>query len=438
MNIPFFPEQASTFAKDVDNIYFLLCALTFFFTALVLGLITFFAIRYRRGNNKVDRSNAPEEHLPLELTWSIIPLVLGLGVFVWSAKPFTYVYRPPADALEIFVIGKRWMWHIQHTNGIRENNELHIPVDKPIKLTMISQDVIHGFFVPAFRVKRDVLPGRYNTVWFQPTKIGRYHLYCTEYCGTNHSEMGGWVTVMAATDYQKWITTGGAPGPTSTMQETLVSQGASLYQTYACANCHQNQNGVHGPSLYGLYGKERKLTNGQTVLADDSYLRESIVQPESKIVAGYQNLMPAYPVGAEAGQLTEEQVLAMVAYIKTLGTSPAPAARAPASSGQPAHPYDGVPHTPPINGLSGTGPNGAKPADRTGTQAVPAVKPGPAPANAGLMPADGSVPQMPTFKAIPDIKSVTKQTLPAPSGSKPPAAPDVKQTSSTVTPGTAP
>ena len=337
MNFPIAPEQASVFAGDVDQIFYVLCGLTFFFTALVLSLMIFLAIRYRRGS-RYSRKGAVDEHLLIELSWSIGPLLIGLVVFIWAAKPFTYVYRPPADAKEVFVIGKRWMWHLQHANGIRENNELHIPVGKAVKLTMISQDVIHGFYVPAFRAKRDVLPGRYNTVWFQPTKVGKYHLYCSEYCGTNHSEMGGWVYVMEPADYQQWIDN---HNTRDTMQhETLVTQGESLYNTLACNNCHVSNNNVHGPTLYGLYNKRREFSNADPVNADDTYLRESIINPSAKVVTGYQNIMPAYPAGPEQGQLSEEQVLALVAYIRTLGTAtPAPPPSATeGKQGKPAKP----------------------------------------------------------------------------------------------------
>lgn len=354
MNFPIFPDQASTFAVDVDNIVILLTSLTVFFTLLVFTLITVFAVRYRRGS-KASRKNPSDGDMRFELAWSIIPLLMGLGVYVAAARPFTYVYRPPADAMEIFVIGKRWMWHMQHPNGIRENNELHIPVGKAIKLTMISQDVIHGFYVPAFRVKRDVLPGRYNTCWFLPTKTGKFHLFCTEYCGTNHSEMGGWVYVMDPADYQQWQNTGNTS--VSQAKESLASQGESLYQTLNCGNCHGSENNVHGPSLVGIYGKHRQLQDGSTAVADDDYLRESIVRPEAKIVAGYGNFMPAYSVGNEPGTYTEEQILSLVAYIKTLGTAqpatpnrPAPTntSRQNISGARPPKLIPGQPSTPTI------------------------------------------------------------------------------------------
>ena len=215
---PFWPEQASTFSHEVDPILFTLIGLTVFFTGLVLACLTFFVIRYQRGK-KADRSNRVHDSMKIEIAWSLPPLVLGLLVFAWAVIPYSKVYRPPANADEIYVVGKQWMWHIQHADsGIRENNELHVPVGKPIKLTLISQDVIHGFFVPDFRVKRDAIPGFYNACWFEATKPGKYYLFCTEYCGTNHSEMGGWIYVMSPSDYADWVKQKGLKGGTKSSE----------------------------------------------------------------------------------------------------------------------------------------------------------------------------------------------------------------------------
>jgi len=356
MSFPFAPEQASTYALDVDLIFYLLTGLTVLFSVIVLSLMLFFAARYRRGS-RVSRKNASTGNIPMELGWSIGPLIMGCFVYAIAAKPFTYVYRPPADAMEIFVIGKRWMWHIQHTNGIRENNELHVPVGRAVKLTMISQDVIHGFSVPAFRVKRDVLPGRYNTCWFQATKPGKYHLFCTEYCGDNHSEMGGWVYVMEPADFQQWMANNG--NREIAEHRTLADIGANLYETLGCANCHGSDDNVHGPSLYGLFGRKRNLTNGTTVVADDDYIRESIVNPHAKIVAGYQDIMQDYPVGDGPGFLSEEQILGLVAYIKTLGIVNPTATTTPETRTLKNHPTIG-----------------AKPTNNTTTSTGAAQKPG--------------------------------------------------------------
>ncbi len=319
MNFPVIPTQASDFAGDVDHIFWVLVLLSVFFTTLVMVLLTVFAVRFRRGA-RVDRSNPSLGDLRLELAWSIGPLVLGCMVFAWSAKPFSSVYAPPADATEIFVIGKQWMWHIQHANGIRENNELHIPVGRAVKLTVISQDVIHGFYVPAFRVKRDVLPGRYNTVWFTPTEPGKYYLFCSEYCGTNHSEMTGFVYVMEPSDYQRWEANSGSRAVAE--RTTPEQQGENLYETLACGSCHAERDSPRGPTLYGLYGNQVKLANGQTVTVDDNYIRTAIVNPHSQLVAGYPDIMQGYETGSAPGQLSEEQFLSLVAYIRSLGNTP--------------------------------------------------------------------------------------------------------------------
>ncbi len=339
MNFPFLPERASTFSNQIDALGVVLTVLTIFFSALVMSLMLFFAIRYRRGS-KVSRSKPQHHNIALELTWSVIPLVLGLTVFVMAMIPFTQIYNPPANAEEIFVIGKRWMWHLEHTNGIRENNELHVPTGRPFKLTIISQDVIHGFYVPAFRIKRDALPGRYNTVWFEATRPGKYHLFCTEYCGTNHSQMGGWVYVMTPANYSQWLKTG-SQGALTQKVETVAEQGRELFTTLACSNCHVNQDTVRAPTLNGIYGHPRKLLSGKIVNADDEYLRNAIRKPEDNLLEGYGQVttMPAY----KEDQLTEEQIHNLIVYIKTLGStsgSPvanktAPRTTAPAATVQP-------------------------------------------------------------------------------------------------------
>ena len=323
LNFPFFPQQASTFAAEIDVLYLTLWGLTLLFTAIVATLIFTFAIRYRKGSN-VSRANLVHTSHSLELAWSIIPLILGLIIFAWGAKLYADVYKVPANAKEVYVIGKQWMWHLQHSNGIRENNELHVPTGQPIKLTMISQDTIHSFFVPDFRIKRDVLPGRYTTVWFQATKPGKYHLFCAEYCGMQHSLMGGYVYVMEPRDYEKWQNSNGLkPGDatmtTSVVRQSLAEEGAELFQQVGCANCHAAQDNRRGPSLVAIYGTRRQMKTGQTFVADRDYLRESILKPGDKLTAGYENIMPSYD-----GQLREDQVNALIAYIQSLGTSSEP------------------------------------------------------------------------------------------------------------------
>jgi len=218
----------------------------------------------------------------------------------------------PQDTLDIYVIGKQWMWKAQQPSGLREINELHVPVGRNVRLIMASEDVIHDFFVPAFRVKMDVVPGHYNTMWFRPTKPGRYHFFCSQYCGTNHALMGGWVTVMEPSEYAAWLS--GSSG-----QGDPVVAGEKLFVERACSTCHFSDGTGRAPSLNGLYGSQVSLADGTTVVADDAYIRESILQPNAKIVARYQPLMPTYQ-----GQLTEEQILALIAYIKSLQSQPAP------------------------------------------------------------------------------------------------------------------
>lgn len=304
---PLFPDQASTIASGVDAVYFLLVGLSLFFALIVLFFILFFAIKYRRGS-KADRSGLVFESSKLEFTWSFIPLVLALTVFVVQAKAYFDLYRPPIDALEIYIVGKQWMWKAQHPEGQDEINELHVPLNRPVRLIMTSQDVIHSFYIPAFRVKQDVLPGRYTSIWFEAIQPGTYHLFCTEYCGTDHSVMGGSVIVMPEAEYQQWLAGDSDNVP-------LAQAGEAAFQQLGCATCHQAdpQAEGRGPLLVGLFGQEVQLENGQTVTADEEYLRESIINPRAKIVAGYSSIMPTYQ-----GQISDEGLQQIVAYLKSL------------------------------------------------------------------------------------------------------------------------
>ncbi len=318
-DFPLFPEQASTIAGGVDSVYFLLTGLSVFFASLVFALIIFFAIRYRRGSN-VDRSQPPFESRKLEFTWSFIPLILGLTVFVIQANAYYRLYQPPTDAMDIYVVGKQWMWKMQHPEGQAEINELHVPANQPIRLIMTSQDVIHSFYVPAFRIKMDVLPGRYTSTWFEATKPGRYHLFCAEYCGTDHSQMGGSIIVMEQDEYQAWLSQQGTAGPQTGGPAatgggaTMADAGGTVFQELGCATCHMTDGSGIGPSLEGVFGEEVELASGDTVTADEEYLRESIINPHAKIVAGYPDVMPTYQ-----GQLNDEALQQLVAYIKSLG-----------------------------------------------------------------------------------------------------------------------
>jgi cytochrome c oxidase subunit 2 len=303
------PVRASTIATQIDGIFFTLCAITIFFSALIACGVIAFAFIYRR------RPGVPSRRLheigALEVAWSVIPLIISLGLFFWGAKVFVETRKPPPAALDIYVTGKQWMWKFQHPRGPREINALHLPMGRPIRLTMASEDVIHSLFVPAFRVKTDVIPGRYTIMWFEATQLGRFHLFCAEYCGTKHSEMIGWVEVMTPQAYQQWL----AGNPTGA---TTAERGAELFSDLGCASCHKEGPTARGPTLTGLYGKRVDLEGGGSAVADEAYLRESIVEPMRRVVRGYQPVMPTF-----TGQVSEEQILQLVAYIRSVGTATA-------------------------------------------------------------------------------------------------------------------
>lgn len=304
-NLPLFPDSASTLAGQVDALYFFTVAVAIFFSLLVAVLVLFFAVRYRRRDP--DEIGRPQKTITwLEITWSVIPLAILMVMFVWGAKVFFTAFRPPADAVEYYVVAKQWMWKFQHPQGKREINDLHVPVGQPIKLTMTSEDVIHSFFVPAFRVKADVLPGRYTAVWFEATRPGAYHLFCSEYCGAEHSRMGGTVYVMEPRDYEAWLAEG-AP-----VDERLLS-GGQLFAKHVCNTCHYPDSAARAPILNDLFGTEVEMADGSRAVADENYLRESILNPAASIVAGYQALMPTYQ-----GQIGEEELIQLIAYIKGL------------------------------------------------------------------------------------------------------------------------
>jgi cytochrome c oxidase subunit 2 len=304
-NLPLFPQQASTVAKEVDALFYFLMGVSAFFAVLIAILLIFFSVRYRR-RSATDRPHAIEGALHLELLWTIIPFGITMIMFVWSASIYIKLQRPPDNAIQVFVVGKQWMWKLQHIEGQREINELHVPTGRPVKLTMTSEDVIHSFYVPAFRIKQDVLPGRYTTTWFEAIKPGTYHLFCTEYCGTQHSGMIGSVIVMEPAEFATWLS-GGA-------KQSLASAGETLFQQLGCTSCHLDQGTGRGPVLTGLLGRQVQLTNGTTIVADETYVRESILNPQAKIVAGYQPIMPTFK-----GLVSEEQLLQLIAYIKAKG-----------------------------------------------------------------------------------------------------------------------
>src|SRR5438132_2058211 len=308
-SFPFVPESASSISSDVDAVYFYISGVTVFFTLLISAVIIFFVIRYRR-RNAFEIPRPIEGSTKLETLWSVIPLLIALSIFAWGAKVYFVQYRPPQNAMEIYVVGKQWMWKFQHATGQREINELHVPVGRKVKLIMASEDVIHDVFVPAFRIKADVVPGKYTTEGFEATKPGRYHLFCAEYCGMNHSGMGGWIVVMEPTDFDNWLSG-------NVNQQSASTAGQQLYQSLGCVSCHgANAEGGRGPALQGLFNSQMPLNNGQVVKADENYIRESILNPQAKIVAGFGPIMPSFQ-----GQVNEEQLLQLVAYVKSLSTT---------------------------------------------------------------------------------------------------------------------
>jgi cytochrome c oxidase subunit 2 len=306
-DLPLFPEQASTAAAEVDKLYLFLVANAFIFSALICILIVYFAIKYRRGA-RVNRANAPTGNVALEMLWSFIPLTIMMISFGWGTKLYVRNHRPPRDTVDVYVVGKQWMWKVHHREGRREINELHVPVGQPVLLRMISEDVIHSFFVPAFRLKQDVLPGRYTTMWFEPTRVGEYHLFCAEYCGTSHSRMRGTVVVQTPENYAQWLAD-------STAEPGEVA-GGRLFERFRCGSCHQDEATERGPSLHGLFGRTVQLATGDRITADVNYVRESLLDPGAKLVSGYRNLMPTYQQ-----QLTEEEIFQLVAFIRSLDES---------------------------------------------------------------------------------------------------------------------
>jgi cytochrome c oxidase subunit 2 len=323
---PFIPESASTISDEVDAVYFYISGVTVFFTLLISLVIIYFVIRYRR-RNPFEIPRPIEGSTKLETLWSVIPLLIAMTIFFWGAKVYFAQYRPPTNAVEVYVVAKQWMWKFQHTTGQREINELHVPVGRKIKLIMTTEDAIHDLFVPAFRMKADVVPGKYTAQWFEATKPGRYHFFCAEYCGMNHSGMGGWVVVMEPTEFENWLS-GNAN------QMSPAAAGQQMFESLGCASCHgANGEGGRGPALLGLFASNVTLNNGQTVKADEAYVRESILNPQAKIVNGFGPIMPSFQ-----GQVNEEQLLQVVTYVKSLSTAKTetPTAKPPPPAAKPS------------------------------------------------------------------------------------------------------
>ena len=299
-----FPAEASGISPYVDALYVFLLLMTVFGTAFVAALLLVFSIRYRREKNPV--ATQIEGSTLLEATWTIIPLAIFLVTFVWGALLYFRIYNPPTNALNIYVVGKQWMWKAEHPGGQHEINALHVPMGKPVQLTMISQDVFHSFSIPDFRIKREVIPGRYSTVWFEATQAGTFHLFCTQYCGTQHSGMIGTITVLSPDDYKKWL-------QQSTSGMSLAQNGERLFASMGCNSCHSGNAAARGPNLAGVYGAKLTLTDGSQVLVNDAYLRDSILNPSQHVTAGFAPIMPTYQ-----GQISEDGLIDLVEYIKNM------------------------------------------------------------------------------------------------------------------------
>lgn len=302
-----FPAEASTIAPYTDALYFFLLGITVLGIVLVGILVFGFSIRYRQSRSPV--ATQVEGSTLLEATWTIIPLALFLIVFVWGALLYFRIYTPPTNSMNIYVIGKQWMWKAEHPGGQHEINALHIPIGRPVQLTMISQDVFHSFSIPDFRVKREVIPGRYSTVWFQATTPGVYHLFCTQYCGTLHAGMIGEITAMTPDDYQKWT-------ETSTSGMSLAQNGERLFASMGCNACHSGAANARGPNLAGVYGTRLQLADGSSQLVNEGYLRDAILNPSAHVTAGYAPIMPTYQ-----GQISEDGLIDLVEYIRSLQTN---------------------------------------------------------------------------------------------------------------------
>lgn len=303
-NSALFPREASTIAPYADALYFFLLLITIVGLTLVGALVFGFSIRYRKERSPV--ATQVEGSTLLEATWTIIPLALFLICFVWGALLYFRIYNPPSNAMNIYVVGKQWMWKAEHPGGQHEINALHVPVGRPVQLTMISQDVFHSFSIPDFRVKREVIPGRYSTVWFQATEPGTFHIFCTQYCGTLHSGMIGEVTALSPEDYQKWL-------QQSTSGMSLAQNGERLFASMGCNACHSGNAAARGPNLAGVYGSKLTLANGDQVTVNDAYLRDAILNPSQHVTAGFAPIMPTYQ-----GQISEDGLIDLVEYIKNM------------------------------------------------------------------------------------------------------------------------
>ena len=303
LRIAILPASASTFAPRSDALFYGVLLITGIITIIIAVVIIIFAIRYRSGS-RVNREYSQRKRIDIEITWIVAPFLILMAIFLWSSRVFSSLYETPQHSLPVYVLAKQWMWKIEHDNGIREIDQLHVPLGIPVQLIMTSQDVIHSFYVPAFRIKQDVLPGRYTSLWFTATRVGQFELFCAEFCGTDHSHMGGTIVVMPVADYQQWL-------ERSNQSLTLAQRGFELFRKNGCDQCHAAASTVQAPDLENLYGSVVQLESGENVIADDTYLRDSILLPNKQVVAGFRAIMPSFK-----DQVNEEDIVALIAYMK--------------------------------------------------------------------------------------------------------------------------
>ncbi|HEX3244777.1 MAG TPA: cytochrome c oxidase subunit II [Chloroflexota bacterium] len=324
--LPLAPPTASTAAGRMDALFYFLLGGSVLITLAIFIALAYFLVRYRRrpGNEMAQREG---NTLPIELGWIVGLTLLSVIPFVWGAYLYLDLAKPPSDAMEVYVVAKQWMWKAQHPDGQAEIDELHVPVGRAVRLLMTSQDVIHDFSVPAFRVKQDVLPGRYTTMWFQATQAGEFHLFCAEYCGLDHSGMVGRIVALEPAEFEAWLQTGAFLSP--------AAEGRKLFEQYGCVTCHE---GNRAPRLEGVFGRPQLMSDGQTVVADESYIRESILNPSARVVYGFEPIMPTFN-----GLLDETQLIQLVTYIKSIGLSLNPSTGEPGQAPLPGSIRSGAP-----------------------------------------------------------------------------------------------
>ena len=308
------PEEASNLAGKVDNVLLVVTVVSVFFFLLISVFLVYYALKYRR-RSEDDHTPYITGNIVIEVIWTVVPSILLMVFFAWGYIEFVHMKTPPQDATEVNVTARQWMWEFEYYDGKKTINELYVQKDRPVRMVMQSEDVIHSFFVPAFRVKQDVLPGRYTQLWFTPTKAGDFDLFCAEYCGTGHSQMRATVHVLSPEAFSRWMNKG--KGGTEEAQAAELSpqeRGKKVYQEKGCSACHSvDGSPIVGPTFKGLFGHKVELESGETITADENYIRHSILEPQAQIVKGYQPVMPSFK-----GKLTDKEITGVIEYIKSL------------------------------------------------------------------------------------------------------------------------